>query len=190
MARWCVHVRGDCNSPRGCLPAESTSQLTQEPILSIGCHVSFPLRSEGRNGLRSKVTACTLCVQCNSPGTPSSPILPMSVPLFLPACLALVGSPRVPTRSSTPRAPVPSSALRDLDEANWCEAIAGASNLAVVCFHAPWCKTCLATAPTYERIAYQFRDRADFFRCDFKKHRSLCLRERVFALPNCPSVFS
>ena len=114
----------------------------------------------------------------------------MSVSLFLPVCLALVGSPRVPTRSSTPRAPVPSSALRDLDEASWCEAIAGASNLAVVCFHAPWCKTCLATAPTYERIAYQFRDRADFFRCDFKKHRSLCLRERVFALPNCPSVCS
>jgi len=59
--------------------------------------------------------------------------------------------------------------------------------LAVVKFYAPWCRTCRTVEPVYERIINKIENEhkgsVKFFEVNFKEHKSLCLRERVFALP-------
>jgi len=67
------------------------------------------------------------------------------------------------------------------------ESVRNFDGLAVVKFYAPWCRTCRGVEPIYERIinkiANEHQGSVKFFEVDFKEHKSLCLRERVFALP-------
>jgi len=78
--------------------------------------------------------------------------------------------------------------LVDLDESNFASEIQSFDGLTVVEFYAPWCRTCRAVAPTFERLvarmsAEEKYDSVRFFKVNFKANKQLSLRERVFALP-------
>ena len=100
---------------------------------------------------------------------------------------ALRATPRVPVAS--PRAPAPRTtslllrAAKELDTDSFCEMIDKVPRMAVVEFYAPWCRTCKAVEPTFERVAAKYKDEVDFFKVDFKANKRLALAERVWALP-------
>ena len=74
-----------------------------------------------------------------------------------------------------------------LETESFHDAVQGFDGLTVVKFFAPWCRTCKAVAPAYERFASQAENdapgRIQFFQVNFKLNKELCLGERVYQLP-------
>ena len=66
---------------------------------------------------------------------------------------------RTRQRSAAPLAKVP-----ELDGDSFCSSIGGVPRMAVVEFYAPWCRTCKAAAPAFDRIANKFSSEVDFFK--------------------------
>jgi len=77
--------------------------------------------------------------------------------------------------------------MEPLDEASFDAALDSFDGLSIVKFAAPWCRTCRAVGPIFNRFATECEtqdpSRVRFFEVNFKESKSLCLRERVFALP-------
>jgi len=77
--------------------------------------------------------------------------------------------------------------VEQLDEESWGPAMDSFDGLTVVKFYAPWCRTCRAVGPVYERAATRLElespSKVKFFEVNFKAQKELCLKERVFALP-------
>ena len=95
----------------------------------------------------------------------------------------LGGRAALPNRLAPIRCGIPKKIV-ELTADNWCEHVEGVETLAVVSFYAPWCRTCKAVAPAYERLAYSRGHEATFFRVNFREQEKLCYDQRIFKLPS------
>ena len=125
---------------------------------------------------RALLLLLSLVARCGGFAVPSAP---HAVQRVLPASLAHAVL-RVPP-------PFMASSVTVLNSENWEEELASCEGLAVVKFWAPWCRTCKAINPIFERIVFQTLDqqphRVRFFQVSFKECPSLCYAQRIVALP-------
>lgn len=61
--------------------------------------------------------------------------------------------------------------------------------LVFVDFWAGWCGPCMAFGPTFQNVALQYQDKAEFMKCDVDKEQSLAVKNGIMSIP-CVLVFS
>jgi len=114
-------------------------------------------------------------------------LLAAAVPCTAAFSVSAAAAPRSPTAASSSRASGGSLMVAKLDSDSFHDTIQSFDGLTVVKFYAPWCRTCRAIGPQYDRFASKqeelHKDSIQFCEVNFKADKALCLGEKVFQLP-------
>lgn len=118
-------------------------------------------------------------------GAPTSPLRRQRVHSTLAPPARREGSPSSVAGGRTKEiALIPVVALGG--EADYLDALQASARegvLMVVKVYAPWCRSCRALEPKYNRLAREYGDVAQFYELNLKENRLLCARLNVTAMP-------